>query len=163
MDRIKISCSAVTVNCACDISVCSLKGALLFITLALIGTGFAFIKYILSDKEKKIFMIVIPLQVCVCVCARTRDLIRGLLIHLFSWLTDKLAWANQRMGWFNWSVGRLGCVWLAGWFSCRSWSFKVWNWFDWMIGWVVNYLVLIGWLINLVSWVVDWWTDWMSN
>ncbi|KAL6482565.1 hypothetical protein MHYP_G00106450 [Metynnis hypsauchen] len=39
-----------------------LKGALLFITLALIGTGFAFVKYILSDKEKKIFMIVIPLQ-----------------------------------------------------------------------------------------------------
>lgn len=41
-----------------------LKGALLFITLALIGTGWAFVKYILSDKEKKIFMIVIPLQVC---------------------------------------------------------------------------------------------------
>uniref|UniRef100_A0A8C6WL40 G protein-coupled receptor 108 n=1 Tax=Neogobius melanostomus TaxID=47308 RepID=A0A8C6WL40_9GOBI len=40
-----------------------LKGALLFITLALIGTGWAFVKYILSDKEKKIFVIVIPLQV----------------------------------------------------------------------------------------------------
>ncbi|XP_008303616.1 protein GPR108 isoform X2 [Stegastes partitus] len=40
-----------------------LKGALLFITLALIGTGWAFVKYILSDKEKNIFMIVIPLQV----------------------------------------------------------------------------------------------------
>ncbi|MEQ2305169.1 hypothetical protein AMECASPLE_034930, partial [Ameca splendens] len=40
-----------------------LKGALLFITLALIGTGWAFVKYILSDKEKKIFIIVIPLQV----------------------------------------------------------------------------------------------------
>uniref|UniRef100_A0A674BZM7 G protein-coupled receptor 108 n=1 Tax=Salmo trutta TaxID=8032 RepID=A0A674BZM7_SALTR len=40
-----------------------LKGVLLFITLALIGTGWAFVKYILSDKEKKIFMIVIPLQV----------------------------------------------------------------------------------------------------
>ncbi|KAJ8001444.1 hypothetical protein DPEC_G00169560 [Dallia pectoralis] len=40
-----------------------LKGALLFITLALIGTGWAFVKYVLSDKEKKIFMIVIPLQV----------------------------------------------------------------------------------------------------
>ncbi|XP_039469664.1 protein GPR108 isoform X1 [Oreochromis aureus] len=40
-----------------------LKGALLFITLALIGTGWAFVKYTLSDKEKKIFMIVIPLQV----------------------------------------------------------------------------------------------------
>uniref|UniRef100_A0A672KCV6 Protein GPR107-like n=1 Tax=Sinocyclocheilus grahami TaxID=75366 RepID=A0A672KCV6_SINGR len=40
-----------------------LKGALLFITIALIGTGWAFVKHILSDKEKKIFMIVIPLQV----------------------------------------------------------------------------------------------------
>ncbi|KAK2120451.1 hypothetical protein P7K49_001837 [Saguinus oedipus] len=39
-----------------------LKGALLFITIALIGTGWAFIKHILSDKDKKIFMIVIPLQ-----------------------------------------------------------------------------------------------------
>ncbi|XP_003211308.1 protein GPR107 isoform X1 [Meleagris gallopavo] len=39
------------------------KGALLFITIALIGTGWAFIKHILSDKDKKIFMIVIPLQV----------------------------------------------------------------------------------------------------
>ncbi|XP_067868382.1 protein GPR107 isoform X2 [Heterodontus francisci] len=40
-----------------------LKGALLFITIALIGTGWAFVKHILSDKDKKTFMIVIPLQV----------------------------------------------------------------------------------------------------
>ncbi|XP_046299871.1 protein GPR108 isoform X1 [Marmota monax] len=40
-----------------------LKGALLFITIALIGSGWAFIKYILSDKEKKVFGVVIPLQV----------------------------------------------------------------------------------------------------
>ncbi|XP_006244348.1 protein GPR108 isoform X2 [Rattus norvegicus] len=40
-----------------------LKGALLFITIALIGSGWAFVKYMLSDKEKKIFGIVIPLQV----------------------------------------------------------------------------------------------------
>ncbi|XP_075401763.1 protein GPR108 [Tenrec ecaudatus] len=40
-----------------------LKGALLFITIALIGSGWAFVKYVLSDKEKKIFGIVIPLQV----------------------------------------------------------------------------------------------------
>jgi purine-nucleoside phosphorylase len=39
-----------------------LKGALLFITIVLIGTGWAFVKQILSDKDKKIFMIVIPLQ-----------------------------------------------------------------------------------------------------
>lgn len=40
-----------------------LKGVLLFICLLLIGTGWAFIKYVLSDREKKLFMIVIPLQV----------------------------------------------------------------------------------------------------
>ncbi|XP_016948739.1 protein GPR107 [Drosophila biarmipes] len=40
-----------------------LKGAVLFITIVLIGTGWTFIKHILSDKDKKIFMIVIPLQV----------------------------------------------------------------------------------------------------
>uniref|UniRef100_A0A1A9X5J6 GOST seven transmembrane domain-containing protein n=1 Tax=Glossina brevipalpis TaxID=37001 RepID=A0A1A9X5J6_9MUSC len=40
-----------------------LKGAVLFITIVLIGSGWTFIKHILSDKDKKIFMVVIPLQV----------------------------------------------------------------------------------------------------
>uniref|UniRef100_A0A2K6C033 GOST seven transmembrane domain-containing protein n=1 Tax=Macaca nemestrina TaxID=9545 RepID=A0A2K6C033_MACNE len=40
-----------------------LKGALLFITVTLIGSGWAFIKYVLSDKEKKVFRIMIPMQV----------------------------------------------------------------------------------------------------
>ncbi|XP_050590843.1 protein GPR107 isoform X2 [Bombus affinis] len=40
-----------------------LKGAVLFITIVLIGTGWTFIKHILADKEKKLFMIAIPLQV----------------------------------------------------------------------------------------------------
>ncbi|GAB6021889.1 hypothetical protein CHUAL_006055 [Chamberlinius hualienensis] len=40
-----------------------LKGALMFTTIVLIGTGWAFIKHVLSDKDKKIFMIVIPLQI----------------------------------------------------------------------------------------------------
>ncbi|XP_051161884.1 protein GPR107 isoform X2 [Leptopilina boulardi] len=40
-----------------------LKGAVLFITIVLIGTGWTFIKPILADKDKKVFMIVIPLQV----------------------------------------------------------------------------------------------------
>lgn len=45
---------------------CRLKGAVLFITIVLVGTGWTFIKHILSEKDKKIFMIVIPLQVCIC-------------------------------------------------------------------------------------------------
>ncbi|XP_053329294.1 protein GPR107-like [Spea bombifrons] len=40
-----------------------LKGSLLFITIALIGTSWALVKHILSDKDKKTFLIVIPLQV----------------------------------------------------------------------------------------------------
>lgn len=40
-----------------------LKGAVLFTTIVLIGTGWTFIKHILSDSDKKLFMIVIPLQV----------------------------------------------------------------------------------------------------
>lgn len=40
-----------------------LKGALLLITIVLIGTGWAFVKQILSEKDKNLFMIVIPLQV----------------------------------------------------------------------------------------------------
>lgn len=39
-----------------------LKGALLFTTIVLIGTGYFFIKHVLSDRDKKIFLIVIPLQ-----------------------------------------------------------------------------------------------------
>ena len=42
-----------------------MKGALLFITIVLIGAGWAFVKHILSDRDKKIFIIVIPLQVCI--------------------------------------------------------------------------------------------------
>lgn len=40
-----------------------LKGAVLLITIVLIGTGWTFIKHILADKDKKLFMIAIPLQV----------------------------------------------------------------------------------------------------
>lgn len=40
-----------------------LKGGLLFFTIVLIGSGWAFIKHILTSREKKIFMIVLPLQV----------------------------------------------------------------------------------------------------
>lgn len=40
-----------------------LKGAVLFITMVLVGTGWTLLKHILSDKEKKFFMLVIPLQV----------------------------------------------------------------------------------------------------
>lgn len=40
-----------------------LKGALLFVVLVLIGTGFTFIKHVLAPRDKRLFMAVIPLQV----------------------------------------------------------------------------------------------------
>lgn len=40
-----------------------LKGALLFVTLILVGTGWTFIKHVLSPRDKRLFMAIIPLQV----------------------------------------------------------------------------------------------------
>lgn len=40
-----------------------LKGALLFVTLILIGTGWTFIKHVLAPRDKRLFMAIIPLQV----------------------------------------------------------------------------------------------------
>ena len=40
-----------------------LKGGLLFFTIVLIGSGWAFVKHILSEKEKRVFIIVLPLQI----------------------------------------------------------------------------------------------------
>jgi len=40
-----------------------MRGALLFVTIILIGAGWAFIKHVLSEREKKLFLIIIPLQV----------------------------------------------------------------------------------------------------
>nr|ACD80178.1 G protein-coupled receptor [Littorina littorea] len=39
------------------------RGALMFVTVLLIGAGWAFIKHVLTDREKKLFLIIIPLQV----------------------------------------------------------------------------------------------------
>jgi hypothetical protein len=40
-----------------------LRGGMLFIVIILIGTGWSFLKPFLQDKEKKVLMIVIPLQI----------------------------------------------------------------------------------------------------
>jgi hypothetical protein len=41
----------------------SLRGLLLIIAILLVGTGFTFIKHVLSERERKLFIIAIPLQV----------------------------------------------------------------------------------------------------
>ena len=56
-----LACLSVSlIRCFCSYR---LKGALMFTCIVLIGTGFFFVKQVLSTKEKRIFMIVIPLQV----------------------------------------------------------------------------------------------------
>eukprot|EP01089_Gocevia_fonbrunei_P015551 TRINITY_DN4570_c0_g1_i1.p1 TRINITY_DN4570_c0_g1~~TRINITY_DN4570_c0_g1_i1.p1 ORF type:complete len:474 (-),score=55.27 TRINITY_DN4570_c0_g1_i1:66-1487(-) len=40
-----------------------LKGIMMFVIIALIGTGWAFLKPFLSEKDKKIFLFIIPLQI----------------------------------------------------------------------------------------------------
>eukprot|EP01090_Pellita_catalonica_P001659 TRINITY_DN1141_c0_g1_i1.p1 TRINITY_DN1141_c0_g1~~TRINITY_DN1141_c0_g1_i1.p1 ORF type:complete len:260 (-),score=27.62 TRINITY_DN1141_c0_g1_i1:145-897(-) len=40
-----------------------LKGITMFVVIALIGTGWTFVKPFLSERDKKIFLVVIPLQV----------------------------------------------------------------------------------------------------
>lgn len=52
---------SVTVPTACS----RFKGGLLFTTIILLGTGYFFIKHVLSGRDKKIFLIVIPLQVTI--------------------------------------------------------------------------------------------------
>jgi G protein-coupled receptor 107 len=45
------------------------KGVILFAVIALIGTGWSFLKPFLQDKEKKVLMFVIPLQVAANIAA----------------------------------------------------------------------------------------------
>lgn len=46
--------------------VCSrMRGAVMFVTVLLIGAGWVFIKHVFTDREKKLFLIVLPLQVSI--------------------------------------------------------------------------------------------------
>ncbi len=40
-----------------------LRGFLLILSILLVGTGFSVIKHILSENERRLFIVVIPLQV----------------------------------------------------------------------------------------------------
>ncbi|XP_067942515.1 protein GPR107-like [Watersipora subatra] len=44
-----------------------MKTMMLFLTILLVGSGWTFIKHIFSDKEKKLFLVALPLQVLVYV------------------------------------------------------------------------------------------------
>ncbi|KAK3732504.1 hypothetical protein RRG08_030704 [Elysia crispata] len=40
-----------------------MRGALMFVTILLIGAGWAFIKHVFTDREKKLFLVIIPMQI----------------------------------------------------------------------------------------------------
>jgi hypothetical protein len=65
---------------------------MLFVLIALIGTGWSFIKPFLSDKDKKIFLVVIPLQI---------------LDNIAMIVIEETAPGSQK--WFTW-VGCLVCA-----------------------------------------------------
>ena len=44
-----------------------MKTVLLFLTIMLVGSGWTFIKHVFSDREKKLFLVVFPLQLLVYV------------------------------------------------------------------------------------------------
>jgi hypothetical protein len=50
----------------------STRGILLFVTVLLIGAGFGFIKHALSDREKKLIIFVLSLQVRLALSMRVR-------------------------------------------------------------------------------------------
>jgi len=58
---------------------------MMFIVIALVGTGWTFVKPFLSDKDKKIFLIVIPLQI---------------LDNIAMVIVEETAPGTQ--GWFTW-------------------------------------------------------------
>lgn len=62
-----------------------MRGIMLFVVIALIGTGWAFIKPFLSERDKNIFLIVIPLQII--------DNIALVIVE---------ATAPGSQGWFTW-------------------------------------------------------------
>jgi len=63
----------------------ALKGTMMFVVIALIGTGWAFIKPFLGEKDKNIFLVVIPLQI---------------LANIAIIILEETAPGSQ--GWFTW-------------------------------------------------------------
>jgi len=58
---------------------------MMFVVIALIGTGWAFLKPFLSEKERNIFLVVIPLQI---------------LANIALVVLEETAPGSQ--GWFTW-------------------------------------------------------------
>ncbi|EDO47176.1 predicted protein, partial [Nematostella vectensis] len=69
-----------------------LKGALLFTTIVLIGTGYFFVKHVLTDRDKKIFMIVIPLQILANSAQIVMDSTEEAKIHTLGLYIQLLMW-----------------------------------------------------------------------
>ena len=66
-----------------DACLFSLRGLLLIVSILLVGTGFTFVKHVLSDRERKLFIIAIPLQVSSS-CGRSWGIYRWWLFQVLA-------------------------------------------------------------------------------
>ena len=83
-----------------------LKGITLFMLIVLIGTGWSFLKPYLQDKEKKVLMIVIPLQVVANIAQVANKFgLKFFFFFFFCWATNCAQSLNGARG------SRLGRVW----------------------------------------------------
>jgi G protein-coupled receptor 107 len=69
-----------------------LKGVLLFAVIVLIGTGWSFLKPFLQDKEKKVLMVVIPLQVVANIASAVMGETGPFILNYVTWNQVLKSW-----------------------------------------------------------------------
>lgn len=84
-----------------------LKGVLLFAVIVLIGTGWSFLKPFLQDKEKKVLMVVIPLQVVANIASAVIGETGPFIMNYVTWNQVLRSWSRCLACVVCWQTGFL--------------------------------------------------------